>query len=522
MISKKILTFLKYPNNSLKPRLYHKKIIDHFENPRNVGTFDKDEKNIGTGLVGAPACIHQDTKIAVADGRRCVSVKELYLENKIIQVWSYNIKKKIYEIKNARVIKNIFKKPMKKIFFDDNSFIICTYDHKFLLKNNKYLEPKEITNNDSLMPFKRMIIKNGYWEIRKSKYRKEYCEIFKFHNPEKTLKGYNIHHIDFSKTNDKIENLQYLTIDEHIKVHPPRKWTIPKEIKNLDITKEKIENAIKKTNCRAEAADKLDITHNELYDLIEFYEIEGKCKRKLTDDIKKKISERMKNNNPYTKFTAEQKKKFASHPGETNGRFIKITNDNLLKIGKGLIEKNGKLTVKVWTDNAKSSNIQIPQAAHCILKRFKLKTWKEFVEQCNDYNHKIIKIEDIEGEYDCYDLQVEENNNFAVITNETKNIHNGIIIKNCGDVIKLQIKVDDTEKIIDTKFLTYGCGSAIASSSYASELIKGKNIYDAQNITNAEISKYLNLPPVKLHCSNLSEEAVRSAIDDYLKKKNKK
>jgi hypothetical protein len=116
-------------------RYYHQNVIDHFNNPRNVGSFSKDDKNVGTGLVGAPACIHEDTMIAVADGRRCMPIKELYLENKIIQVWSYNIKDKIYEIKNARVIKHNFKKQMKKIIFDDNSFLICTDDHKFLLKN---------------------------------------------------------------------------------------------------------------------------------------------------------------------------------------------------------------------------------------------------------------------------------------------------------------------------------------------------------------------------------------------------
>jgi len=501
-------------------RLYHKNIVDHYENPRNVGSLDKTKKNVGTGLVGAPACIHQDTKIAVADGRRSVSVKTLYLENKIIQVWSYNLKKDIYEIKNARVIKNNFKKHMKKIFFDDNSFMICTHDHKFLLKNNIYLEAKNINNDESLMPFKRMTIKKGYWEIRKSKYRNEYCEIFKFHNPEKTLKGYNIHHIDFSKTNDNINNLQYLTIKEHIDIHPPRKWTIPKEIKNLDITKERIQNAINKSNCRAEAADILNITHNELYDLIQFYEIEDKCKRKNSEDIKKQISERMKSNNPYSEFTEEQKKIFAYHPGETNGRFIKISNNELLKIGKDLIEKNGKLTVKIWIDNAKASNIKIPQGVHCIQNRFNINTWAEFVEQCNDYNHKIIKIEDIEGEFDCYDLQVEENNNFAVITKETKNIQNGIIIKNCGDVMKLQIEVDDDGKIIDSVFKTFGCGSAIASSSLATEWVIGVHIDDANKISNRDIAKHLKLPPVKIHCSMLIEDGVKAAIKDYKTKNN--
>jgi Fe-S cluster assembly scaffold IscU len=85
----------------------------------------------------------------------------------------------------------------------------------------------------------------------------------------------------------------------------------------------------------------------------------------------------------------------------------------------------------------------------------------------------------------------------------------------CGDVVKLQIKVDSFGKIIDSKFKTFGCGSAIASSSYVTEYIKGKNIKEAMNIKNSTIAKYLNLPPVKLHCSMLAEDAIKEAIKDY-------
>jgi len=90
----------------------------------------------------------------------------------------------------------------------------------------------------------------------------------------------------------------------------------------------------------------------------------------------------------------------------------------------------------------------------------------------------------------------------------------------CGDVMRLQIKVDDSGKIIDSKFKTFGCGSAIASSSYSTEFIKGKNITEASNITNSDIAQYLKLPPVKLHCSMLAEDAIKSAIKDFKKKSN--
>ena len=85
----------------------------------------------------------------------------------------------------------------------------------------------------------------------------------------------------------------------------------------------------------------------------------------------------------------------------------------------------------------------------------------------------------------------------------------------CGDVMKLQIKVDENEKIIDAKFKTFGCGSAIASSSLATEWVKGKSIDEANTIQNVDIVEELSLPPVKIHCSVLAEDAIKGAIHDY-------
>ena len=88
----------------------------------------------------------------------------------------------------------------------------------------------------------------------------------------------------------------------------------------------------------------------------------------------------------------------------------------------------------------------------------------------------------------------------------------------CGDVMKLQIEVDGDNKIIDAKFKTFGCGSAIASSSLATEWVKGKTIDEASMIQNTEIVKELSLPPVKIHCSVLAEDAIKAAIKDYQSK----
>ena len=85
----------------------------------------------------------------------------------------------------------------------------------------------------------------------------------------------------------------------------------------------------------------------------------------------------------------------------------------------------------------------------------------------------------------------------------------------CGDVMKLQIKVDENEKIIDAKFKTFGCGSAIASSSLATEWVKGRTLDEAGTVQNTDIVKELSLPPVKIHCSVLAEDAIKGAIHDY-------
>ena len=90
----------------------------------------------------------------------------------------------------------------------------------------------------------------------------------------------------------------------------------------------------------------------------------------------------------------------------------------------------------------------------------------------------------------------------------------------CGDVMKLQLKITEDGIIEDAKFKTFGCGSAIASSSLVTTLVKGKKIEEAESINNADIARELELPPVKIHCSVLAEDAIKAAIADYKKKNN--
>jgi len=114
--------------------------------------------------------------------------------------------------------------------------------------------------------------------------------------------------------------------------------------------------------------------------------------------------------------------------------------------------------------------------------------------------------------------------NVGTLDVSDENVGTGLVgAPECGDVMRLQLKINpETGVIEDAKFKTFGCGSAIASSSYATELIKGKTIDDAQNIKNTQIVTDLNLPPVKIHCSVLAEDAIKAAIDDFKKKQSQK
>ena len=109
--------------------------------------------------------------------------------------------------------------------------------------------------------------------------------------------------------------------------------------------------------------------------------------------------------------------------------------------------------------------------------------------------------------------------NVGALDKSSPTVGTGVVgAPECGDVMKLQIKVSEDGNIIDAKFKTYGCGSAIASSSLATEWLKGKSVDDGFKIRNVDIVEELSLPPVKIHCSVLAEDAIKAAIGDYKKK----
>jgi len=113
--------------------------------------------------------------------------------------------------------------------------------------------------------------------------------------------------------------------------------------------------------------------------------------------------------------------------------------------------------------------------------------------------------------------------NVGKFDEDDKDVGTGMVgSPSCGDVMRLQIKVSDDGVIEDAKFKTYGCGSAIASSSLLTEWVKGRTLDEAKEIKNTDIAEELSLPPVKIHCSVLAEDAIKSAINDYNNKRSKK
>ena len=113
--------------------------------------------------------------------------------------------------------------------------------------------------------------------------------------------------------------------------------------------------------------------------------------------------------------------------------------------------------------------------------------------------------------------------NIGSLNKEDESVGTGMVgAPACGDVMKLQLKINDDGIIEDAKFKTFGCGSAIASSSLITTMVKGKTIEYAENISNADVAKELSLPPVKIHCSVLAEDAIKAAIKNYRDKNDKR
>jgi ribonucleotide reductase alpha subunit len=345
--------------------------------------------DLGFKTISTNPCIVGNTLIAVADGRNAVTIKQLAEEGKDVPVYSVNSKTGQREIKwgrNPRLTKN--KTEVWKLVLDDGSELIATPDHKILTKNLKYVELKDLKKGDSLNPFY-SFESNGYRQISS---------------------------VGAKMSGGAFRNRrQYRIVHEFISnnVVDSKKYAI--HHKNFDSKDDRYEN--------------LEVLLHEDHNLIHREKMIGK-------------------NNPYYKMSNEWKLKFATHNGAENGRYLNVTNEELLKEGEKIFEKNGKLTYKLWLKHAKEHSL--PQF---IQNEFRFKTWNNFKNQVAT-NHKVESVE-FYGYEDVYNITVDDNHNYDIITKFDDNkyiVSAGITVKNCGEIT---LCADDSCRLLCLNLYSY-------------------------------------------------------------------
>lgn len=320
-------------------------------------------------IIATNPCIAGDSLIAVADGRNAVSIQQLAEEGKDVLVYSVNTETGKTEIKmgkNPRKTKINAK--MVQVFLDDGTSVKVTPDHRFLTKDLTYVEAQDLLPNTSLFPFNSFETKNGYRNI---------CNV-----GEKMKTGFR-------------NRRQYRIISEY--------YGLEVDGSHQDIHHRDFNN-------KNDNIDNLVVLERSEHQKLHSEKIKGL-------------------NNPYHKMTQEWKHNFASHPGETNGRYIPVTNDQLIEFGKKVLLKRGKLTKRIWAEEAKEKGY--PQY---LTNKFRFKnfsTFKSLVEE----NHKVLKVEIIENQ-DVYNITVDDNHNYFILTSGDEQFveSSGICVKNCGEI----------------------------------------------------------------------------------------
>lgn len=321
--------------------------------------------------VSTNPCIVGDTLISVADGRNAVSIRQLAEEGKDVPVYSTNPSTGQVEIKwgrNPRLTKNQVE--VWKLTLDDGSFLIATPDHKIMKRDCTYVELQNLQPGDSIFPFN-SFNSNGYRQITNT-------GVLMTGGARRNRRQYRlIHEFYHGAVDPKTHAIHHVDCD-----------SLNDNIENMRV-----------------------MTHKEHHDL----------------HAKNMLGE----NNPYFKMTEEWKVNFATHPGESNGRFSGHTNDQLIEHGRNLFEKHGKLTGKIWMEHAKKHGL--PQF---LANKFRFGSWNNFVNQVSN-NHKVISVEKF-GIEDVYNITVDDNHNYHVVTSYEDSkfvVSSGICVKNCGEIV---------------------------------------------------------------------------------------
>lgn len=327
--------------------------------------------DLGFRTISTNPCVVGETLIAVADGRNAVSIKQLASERKDVPVYSTSPEGKV-EIKWGRnPRKTGDKKEVWKLILDDESELIATPDHKIYLKNNTYKELKDLQKGDSISSFYSFDSNGGYRQIAQVGQK---MVGGRFRN----RRQYRVIHEFFNGT-----DIDYKLYSIHHK--------------DFDNQNDSIEN-------------------------LELMPV-GEHKHLHSDRIKGEL-------NPYHRLSDEQKFAFASHPGEKNPKYIKVSNDELLKHGKILFGRDGLITKRSWIKYASENGL--PQH---LGNEFRFKTFSDFKNQVVD-NHKVVSVE-FYGYEDVYNITVDDNHNYNIITSfeDDKYVTSGgICVKNCGEI----------------------------------------------------------------------------------------
>ncbi len=327
-------------------------------------------EKLGFGTVSTNPCVVGNTLIAVADGRNAVSIKQLAEEGADVPVYSTNTTSGLVEIKLGRAPR-LTKQQVEvwKLTLDDGSTLIATPDHRIMLRDRSYVELRDLKSGDSVFPFN-SFNSNGYRQI---------CNtgVSMSGGVRRNRRQYRLIHEFFGDAVD------------------PKTHAIHHN--DFDSTNDAM------TNLRV----MLHEEHRALH------------------------AERMTGNkNPYHVMTDEWKSRFASHPGEKNGRYLGVTNEQLLKHGQQVFELNGRITNSLWIEYAKAN--ALPQF---VGNKFRFGSWKNFANQIAT-NHKVASVEYF-GVEDVYNITVDDNHNYHVITSHDDEkfvVSSGLCVKNCGEI----------------------------------------------------------------------------------------